>query len=74
MDIHEEVVYIHTGCDVTNYFRSEVIAKKTVQNAASDGFRCNFSRQVIARITKFYTVVGDIRPHKYAGYDVTTYL
>ena len=62
----------HTGYDITNYFRSEVIATKTVENAASDGFRCNFSR-IIARITEFYTVVRDIWPHKSAGYDVISY-
>ena len=38
---------------MTSYFHSEVIV-------ASYGFRCNFSRKVITRITKFYTVVVDL--------------
>ena len=37
--LHSDVVYSHTGYDVTIYFRSEVIAKKIiVENTASDGF------------------------------------
>ena len=49
------------------------LSRKTIENATLDGFRCNFSRKVIVKITKFYTVVGDIWPHKSAGYDVTSY-
>ena len=59
------MLYIRTGYDVTNYFRSEIIAKKTVENAASNDFRWNLSIKVCARTTKFYTL---------AGYDVTIYL
>ena len=33
-----DMVYCKTGYDIIIYFRSEVIAKKTVQNTASDGF------------------------------------
>ena len=66
------MLYIFPGYDVTNYFRSEATAKKTVENAASDGLRWNFSRRVDERITKFHKVVGDSRPHKFAGYDIAS--
>ena len=36
------LAYIAAGYDVTTYFRSEVTAKKTVENALSGGFRWNF--------------------------------
>ena len=52
----------------------DIAAKKTVENTASGSFRWNFSRKVIARITKFYTVVGNIWPHKSARYDVTSHV
>ena len=57
----------------TNYFRSEVNAKKPVENAVSDGFGWNLLRTVSVRITKFYIViaVADYRPHKHAKYDAT---
>ena len=38
IDIHIDLVYSPTGYDVTCYFWSAVITK-TVENAASDGFR-----------------------------------
>ena len=72
MHIHADLPYIITGYDITNYFRSEATAKKTVENAASDGFRWNLSRKVYARITKFHAVVRDNWPHKLAGYDVAS--
>ena len=40
MDTRADVLYIHTRHDVISYFRSEVMAKKTVKNTASDGFEC----------------------------------
>ena len=46
MDIYTDPSYSHTVCDVTNYFRSEVTAKKTVEDAASDGIGWNFSRMI----------------------------
>ena len=65
------VGYNHTGYYVTIYFRWEVIdVRKTVENAASDGFRWNFSKNVKAMISKLHAVVN--RPHKSAGYDVTS--
>ena len=45
--------------------------KKTVENTANGGFWWNFSRTVLARITKLYTLIDDSRPHKPAGYDFT---
>ena len=48
------------------YFRSEVIAKKTYKKAAYDDFGWNFSRTVPARITKFYKLMEDNRPKKFA--------
>ena len=42
-------VYSHTGFDDIIYFRSEVIAKKTVEHTDSDGFGRNFSRTVFKR-------------------------
>ena len=36
----------HVGYDVTNYFLSEFILKKTVENPTSDGFRWNFLRKL----------------------------
>ena len=44
-DLHTDLPYICTGYGVINYFQSEVIAKKNVENAASDGFRWNFLRK-----------------------------
>ena len=44
MDNHIDLLYSHTGYDVINYFRSDVIAKKTIENAAFDGFGWNFLR------------------------------
>ena len=46
--MHTDMAYISTGYDVTNtnYFWSEVIVKKTVKNATSDGFRWKFLRKV----------------------------
>ena len=38
--------YNNAGYDITNYFRSEVIVKRTVENTASDGYGSNFSRMV----------------------------
>ena len=43
MDNDADIVYSHTGHDVINYFLAEVVAKKTVKNAASDGFGSNLS-------------------------------
>ena len=42
MNIHTGLLYVHPGYGITNYFRSEIIAKITVENAASDGFWWNF--------------------------------
>ena len=36
--IHADRPYIWTGYDITNSFRSEAIAKKTVESTASGGF------------------------------------
>ena len=44
-DIYTELLYSHTGYDMTNYFRSEVIATN-FENAACDGFGWNFSGTV----------------------------
>ena len=44
--------------------------KKTLENAASDGFRWNLLRKVYARITKFHKVVGDNCPQESAWYNV----
>ena len=41
--IHTDLPYSHIIYDVTGYFRSDVIAKETLVNAASDGFRWNLS-------------------------------
>ena len=62
----------HTIYDVTNYFRWEVIAKKTVESAGSYGFVWNFSTTVCARITKFCTLFGDNRQHKPTGLDTAS--
>ena len=66
MDIYSNILYSQTAQDITNYFRPEVMAQKTVENAASDGFWCNLSRTIHARITKFHTLIVDNRPHKTA--------
>ena len=55
-DIHTDLLYSHTGYDVTSSFQSEVIAEKAVENAATDIFGWNFSRTVI--IMKSYTLIG----------------
>ena len=62
--IRTDVLYSHIGYDVTNYFWSEVRPKenKTVKNTASVGFGLNFSLTVKARITQFYTLIGDNQP------------
>ena len=65
--------YTVAGYGVTNYFRWEATAKKTIENAAIGGFRRNFWRTVSARITTFHTVLGDLWSLKPAGYDVTRY-
>ena len=41
--IQTDLHYICAGYDITNYFRPEATAKKTVENAASDGFGSTFS-------------------------------
>ena len=42
--IHTDMLYSHTGYDVTSYFRSPFIeVRKTTENVASDGFGSNFS-------------------------------
>ena len=42
-DIQADLVYSHNGYDVTSYFRSAFIeVRKTVENAASDGFWVEF--------------------------------
>ena len=51
---HAYIVYSHTGYYVTNYFRSEVTAKKTVENAASDGFGSNLSGAVFCLPTNWW--------------------
>ena len=66
MDIHTEIVYSHTGYDVISYFRSEVMAKKTDENTASDGVGWNFSRTFKARITKLNILIDDNRLRKSA--------
>ena len=43
-DIRADIVYSHTGYDVTRNFRSAFIeVRKTAQNAAFDGFGSKFS-------------------------------
>ena len=37
--------------------------QKTVENAVSDGFRWNFSKEIYGRITKFHMVIGDNWSH-----------
>ena len=61
-DIQTHLFYIHAGYDVKRNFRSEVIVEKTVENAASDGFRWNLSKPVSASIMKFYILIGAIGP------------
>ena len=64
------LLYTSTGSDVTTYFRSEVIAKTTVEMpplTASGGI----SSERLVRPTKYYRLIGDNRPHKPAGYDIT---
>ena len=72
MNLHTRGVYNHTEYDVTNYFRSEATAKKTVANSASDGFMWNSSRKVYAMITRFHAVVGADWPHESVGYDAAS--
>ena len=69
----QSTLYSRIEYDVTNYFRSEVLAKKTDENAESDGFGWNFSRTVYARITKFHNLAWDVRCDKPAGYGITNY-
>ena len=75
MDIHTDIVYSHTGYyDVIIYFRSEVIAIKTVEKyialpTTSGG---SYRRAVQARMTNFNKLLEDNLPHKLAGYDVTS--
>ena len=45
-DIRINLLYSHTGYDVTSYFRSEVNLKKTVKNATSDDFEWIFWEQL----------------------------
>ena len=35
-DIHTDLLYSHTGNDVTNHFRSEVIAKNVETSVSED--------------------------------------
>ena len=46
------------------------LQRQKVENAASYGFRWNFSGKVYVRITKFHAVVGDNWPNKSVGHDV----
>ena len=46
VDIHADQFHSHTGYDVTSYFQSEDITKKSFENAASDGFGWYFSRTI----------------------------
>ena len=57
--IRTGLIYNHIVYDVTDYFRSQIVAKVTVKNATWVGFGSNFSRTRKAR-TKFYTLVGPI--------------
>ena len=42
--MHADLVYGHTGYDVTSYFRSVFTeVRKTAEKADSDGFESNFS-------------------------------
>ena len=42
-DIHKDLVYHNNGNDLTNYFRSEVVAKNG-DNADSDDLEAHFLR------------------------------
>ena len=71
MYINDENEFLKGGVN-KKFFRSEVIAKKTVENTASDGVERNFSKTVQARMTKFYELLGDNLPHKFAEYNITS--
>ena len=55
--------YSHTGYNITSYFRSAVIAKKTVENAVSGDIGSNFSsiRQWFFRRSSNFMDTPDIR-------------
>ena len=44
MDIRTDLLYSYTGRDVISYFWSDAIAKKSVENSASEISESNFSR------------------------------
>ena len=44
MDIQDDLVFSHTGYDVTSYFRLAFMeVRKTTENATFDGFGSNIS-------------------------------
>ena len=66
------LIYNYTGYDITNYFRSEVIAKKKLSIIPPPLASGRISRErFLARTTIFFKLIGDNRPHNPAGYDVT---
>ena len=75
-DFLANLLFSHTWYDIPNSFRSirsEVMARKTVENVASYDFGWNFSGTFKVIIATFYPLVGDNRLRKPAGYDVTSY-
>ena len=74
-DIQTDIVYNRTGYDVIIYIQSEVIWKKLSKiHTASDGLGWTFlsTTTVQDMIMNFYARIEDNRPHKSAGYDVTS--
>ena len=48
MDIHDDLIYSHTRCDVISYLRSPFIeVENTAENATTNGFVSNFSGAAI---------------------------
>ena len=54
--IHTDILYSHTGYDVTIYFRSEAIRENS-RKYRLRRLRGDFSRTVQSRIMKFYTLI-----------------
>ena len=75
MNLYTGLVYNHTGYDVTDYFRSAVIeVKKTVENAASDGFALvPIYREPFEQESSNFTGIHTDLPYTFTGYNVATY-
>ena len=59
-DIHIDQLCSHAGYDVNNFFRTVAMAKKTVENAATDGFGGHSREMFKQGLQNFTHLLGTI--------------